>query len=108
MKTFRTSLCLACCLLLSGIAASLTGCASGRYERTAGEYIDDNIVTTRVAKALAANPEYKFTDVVVASHQGTVQLSGFVASGDQKGRAEEITEKVQGVKGVENNITVRP
>ena len=108
MKTNRISLCLACCLLLPTIALTFTGCASGRYERTTGEYIDDNIITTRVAAALSTNPEYKFNDVIVASHQSNVQLSGFVASGDQKGRAEDIAKKVQGVKGVENNITVRP
>ena len=108
MKRTKTSLCLAFCLVLS-VAMSLTGCGGGtRYQRTTGEYIDDTIITSRVATALAQNPEYKFEDVIVASHQGTVQLSGFVPTGDQKGRAEEITEKVPGVKDVENNISVKP
>jgi osmotically-inducible protein OsmY len=45
--------------------------------------------------------------VKVTSYRGTVQLSGFVNTSDQKRRAEDIAEKVQGVKRVENNITVK-
>ena len=109
MKKFRMSLYLASCLLLPVFASSLTGCADdSRYERTAGEYVDDKIIVSRVASALARDPEYKFQEVVVASHQGTVQLSGFVPTGDQKDKAEDIADKVPGVKDVDNKITVRP
>lgn len=106
MKTIK-SLSLAWCLLLPLVAFGLAGCSSTRYERTTGEYIDDKIIASRVSAALANSAEYKFEDVIVASHQGIVQLSGFVPTGNQKDRAEEITEKVAGVKDVENNITVR-
>jgi hyperosmotically inducible protein len=109
MKMIRMSLRLASCVVLSVSAASLTGCGGGaRYERSAGEYVDDKIVVSRVAAALANDPEYKYEDVIVTSHQGMVQLSGFVAAGDQKGKAEAIADKVPGVKDVDNKITVRP
>ena len=108
MKTNRISLCLAWCLLLPTIAVSLTGCASGRSQRTAGEPIDDETITSRVAAALARDREYKFEDVIVASHQGKVQLSGVVPTGDEKSEAEDITERVRGVRGVENNLSVTP
>src|SRR5262245_55129864 len=107
MKTNSISLCLAWGLLVPTIAVGLTGCASNGY-RTAGGYVDDDTITSRVTAALARDREYKFEDVIVASHQGTVQLSGVVPTGDEKSEAEDITERVRGVKGVENNISVRP
>ena len=39
--------------------------------------------------------------------KGTVQLSGFVNSRDQKNRAGDLAKKVEGVREVENNITVK-
>jgi len=83
------------------------GCAGNRYERSTGEYIDDKALNSRVRSALADHPEYKFGDVNVASFRGVVQLSGFVNTPEQKRTAGTIAEKVQGVRSVENNITVK-
>lgn len=108
MKTKINSLCLAICLSLPMVAAvGLTGCAGNRYDRSTGEYIDDKSLNSRVRTALSDNPEYKFGDVQVTSFRGTVQLSGFVNMADQKSKAGDIAKHVQGVKGVENNITVK-
>lgn len=108
MKTKMTSLGLALCLGLPLVAAiGVTGCAGDRYERSTGEYIDDKALGSRVRSALGDNNEYKFGDVQVTSFRGTVQLSGFVNTTDQKKRAGEIASRVQGVKQVENNITVK-
>ena len=108
MKTKMTSLCLALCLVVPTVAViGLSGCAGNRYERSTGEYIDDKSLNSRVNSALNANPEYKFGDVKVTSFRGTVQLSGFVNTTEQKSKAGEIAKTVQGVKGVENNITVK-
>jgi hypothetical protein len=38
--------------------------------------------------------------------KGTVQLSGFVSSDEQKSRAGDLAKKVDGVREVENHITV--
>lgn len=106
-NTFR-NLCLALCLCLPvGTTVVLMGCAGNRYERSTGEYIDDKALNTRVRSALGDNPEYKFSDVNVTSFRGVVQLSGFVNTTDQKKMAGTIAGKVQGVKSVENNITVK-
>ena len=40
--------------------------------------------------------------------QGTVQLSGFVATPDQKLQAANIARGVKGVRGIQDNIIVRP
>jgi len=109
MKTKIGMLCLALCVGLPLVAVvGGAGCAAGsRYERSTGEYIDDKGLNSRVRSALAENPEYKFGDVQVTSFRGTVQLSGFVNTADQKKKAGEIAQTVAGVKGVENNITVK-
>lgn len=109
MKTQANNLCLALCLSLSTAAAvaTFTGCAGDRYNRSTGEYIDDKSVDSRVKDALSDNPEYKFEGVNVTVFKGTVQLSGFVDTYAQKYNASSIAKKVEGVRDVENDITVK-
>lgn len=85
----------------------LSGCAGNRYEQSTGEYIDDKATTSRVKDMLGDDTVYKYPDIKVTSFKGTVQLSGFVNKKDQKDRAGDLAKKVQGVKDVENNITVK-
>lgn len=94
--------------LASGAATTITGCAGDRYDRSTGQYIDDKSLTMRVHDALADNAEYKFHDVNVTSYRGTVQLNGFVDNSDQKSKAEDIAKGVQGVKDVQDNLSVKP
>ncbi len=91
----------------AGAMLGVTGCAGDKYTRSTGEYLDDKGINTRVKSALADNGEYKFTDVQVVSFKGTVQLSGFVENRDQKSQAENIAKGVEGVRNVEDNITVQ-
>ena len=108
MKIQTNALCLLLSLGLSvGTMATITGCAGNQYDRSTGEYIDDKSLAVRVHSALSDNPDYKFSDVNVNIFRGTVQLSGFVNSSDQKSKAADIARGVQGVKDVENNITVK-
>jgi hyperosmotically inducible protein len=110
MKIQLNSLCLALCLSLStaAVVATFTGCVAGdRYNRSTGEYIDDSSIDSRVKDALNENPEYKFEGVNVTSFKGNVQLSGFVDTYAQKYTAGGIAKQVQGVKDVENDITVK-
>jgi hypothetical protein len=87
---------------------SVTGCATGnRYEQSTGERIDDHGTSSRVRSALADDTQYKYGAVNVETFKGTVQLSGFVNSRDQKNRAGDLAKKVIGVKEVVNNITVK-
>ena len=105
-KTLR-----ACGLILSlgalPLVAGLTGCAGDRYTQSTGERIDDRADSSRVRKALSADTQYKYEGVNVHTFKGVVQLSGFVNSRDQKNRAGDLTKKVDGIKTVENNITVK-
>ena len=90
--------------LLMGV----TGCTTGsRYEQSTGERIDDHGTSSRVKDALADDTQYKYGGVSVETFKGTVQLSGFVNSRDQKNRAGDLARRVAGVKEVVNNITVK-
>ena len=90
------------------IASSVQGIRNVANNITVKEgYTDDRSLTSRVNNALKNNSEYKFGDVKVVSMDGTVQLSGFVNTSDQKSKANDIVKHVEGVKNVSNNITVK-
>jgi len=48
------------------------------------------------------------TSISVETLKGTVMLSGFAKSSDERSVAEQLTWKVDGVKSVKNQIVVRP
>ena len=98
---------LLCLGMLAGSVATFTGCAGDQNNRSTGQYIDDKSLAVRVHSALTDNPEYKFSDVNVNIFRGTVQLSGFVNTSDQKSKAADIAKGVQGVRDVDNQITVK-
>ncbi|MGA2245792.1 MAG: BON domain-containing protein [Verrucomicrobiota bacterium] len=112
MKNMINASCLLLCLGLSTAAVTtFTGCnqtANNVPDRTAGQYVDDKTLTANVKTALSQNPDYKFGDVTVDTLNGTVQLSGFVNTEDQKAKAVAIAKGVQGVKDVEEKMTVKP
>jgi osmotically-inducible protein OsmY len=94
-------------LMPISVGLMTTGCAGDRYHESTGESIDDTATTARVKKALHSDPQYKYSDVKVTTFKGTVQLSGFADSNDAKSRAADLAKTVEGVKDVENNITVK-
>ena len=109
MKNTKQIVSLALCLGLLTTAAvgTFAGCAASDNSRSTGQYIDDKTLQREVHDALKDNAEYKFDNVNVDVYRGTVQLSGFVQTSDQKSQAKDITKNVQGVTDVENNITVQ-
>jgi hyperosmotically inducible protein len=98
---------LALCLGALPIVSMVTGCAGDRYHQSTGESIDDQGTSMRVRSALSNDAEYKYSDVSVKTFKGTVQLSGFVDTSAQKSRATELAKNVEGVKDLDNNITVK-
>jgi osmotically-inducible protein OsmY len=87
---------------------SVTGCTTGsRYEQSTGERIDDHGTSSRVKTALGGDSQYKYDAVNVETFKGTVQLSGFVNSRDQKNRAGDLAKNVAGAREIVNNITVK-
>jgi hyperosmotically inducible periplasmic protein len=85
----------------------MSGCAGDQYHQSTGEAIDDRGTSMRVKSALSNDTEYKYDGVDVTTFKGTVQLNGFVNTSAQKSRAADLAKGVEGVKDVENNITVK-
>jgi len=96
------------CIGALPLSCVLTGCSTGsRYEQSTGEYIDDHTLSSRVKTALGEDNQYKYNDVKVDTFKGVVQLNGFVNTKDQKNRAGLLASKVDGVKDVQNNVTIK-
>ena len=75
---------------------------------TAGEYLDDSVITTQVKTKLAEEKGATLTRVEVETSRGVVQLSGIVSSASDRAMAERVARNVSGVKSVRNNLQVRP
>lgn len=84
------------------------GCAVGGGQSTAGQYVDDATITTRVKARMAEDPNVSAMRISVETLNGTVQLSGFATTQAEKDRAAVLARAVPEVKDVRNNILVRP
>jgi hyperosmotically inducible protein len=88
------------------IALSLGACSATRTQQSAGEVIDDSVLTAKVKAALIDDPVAKAGDINVESYRGVVQLGGFVDNAEQKSRATVVARGVTGVKEVRNDLRV--
>ena len=87
---------------------TMTGCTTGSgYEQRTGESVADRGISSRVRAVLGQDEQYKYDSVRVETLNGSVELSGFVTSVAQKDRAGELASRLDGVRKVMNNITVR-
>jgi osmotically-inducible protein OsmY len=94
-------------LVLLMLIATFTACASTRTHESAGEYVDDSVITTKIKSLLAEDDFLKSFQINVESFKGTVQLSGFVDSQQAVDKAREIVRSVKGVKFLKNNLIVK-
>lgn len=94
-------------ILSSLLVVSLVACAPTDKRASAGEYIDDTMITGKVKAALVADPDLKATEINVETFKGTVQLSGFVAAPEHIPKAVQLTRNIEGVKGVKNDMAVK-
>jgi len=98
--------------LLSAVSLSFailaaSGCASTPTRSSAGELIDDTVITTRVKAAIFNDAELKSAEINVETFKGVVQLSGFVADGSDIARAASVTRAIAGVTSVKNDIRTK-
>jgi osmotically-inducible protein OsmY len=85
----------------------LGGCiAMSPYETPKG-FMDGSIITTSVKARLAGNVGLEGLSINVSTLEGTVLLSGFVRTEEQKKTAGEIATATEGVTKVVNNIVVQ-
>jgi len=95
------------CLVLLMLIVTFVACESKSKQESAGEYVDDSVITTKVKSLLAADDLLKSFQISVETNKGTVQLSGFVASQQAVDKAGEITHSVKGVTSVKNDLKVK-
>lgn len=72
-----------------------------------GQVIDDSAITAKAKLDLAKANDLKSGDISVETVQGRVTLSGNVPSEAESQRAASIVGSVEGVKGVDNRLTVK-
>ena len=72
----------------------------------AGQAIDDTAITAAVKAGILAEPGLKVLKIDVDTKDGRVTLSGSADSADNIKKAEQVASNVNGVKGVENRLTV--
>lgn len=85
---------------------SLAGCQA-MTGRTAGQNVDDTVLTSSVKTKLAGDKVSSLARVDVDTTNGIVSLNGVVESSDQRARAQELATQVSGVKKVVNNLQVQ-
>jgi hyperosmotically inducible protein len=92
---------------VAGVKGVENGMTINDGKVTAGNKIDDGIVTAKVKSALLSDPGVKSFDIAVVTRKGEVQLSGFVDNQAQIERAIDVTRAVEGVQGVVNEMSVK-
>jgi hyperosmotically inducible protein len=97
MKNLST---VAVCLLTLIMSASV------HAQKTAGEHVDDSLLTARVKMALLKNSASDAMDINVETSRSIVQLAGFVSSESTKVTAGKIAAETDDVVGVSNRLRV--
>jgi len=74
---------------------------------SAGEFIDDSVITTKVKSALARADGVPGSAISVETFRGVVLLSGFVDTAAQKSASATVAAKIENVKDVSNGLVVK-
>ena len=94
-------------VFLAVALATITGCAATLPQESAGEYVDDAVITTKVKAAILDRPTLKLFDIHVETFKGVVQLRGIVASQSTIDEAVKVARSVNGVRSVKNDMRLK-
>lgn len=94
-------------LVSIGLITAFLGCATTQKRETTGQFIDDSTITTKVKAAIFSEPGLKTLQITVNTHNGIVQLSGFVDSSQNVNKAGEVAGRVAGVAEVKNDLRMK-
>jgi hyperosmotically inducible periplasmic protein len=92
------------CFVVLVLLVMVVPCA---FAGSAGQYVDDSVITTKVKALLAKDDTLKAFDINVKTYNGIVQLRGFVDSKTTIEKAGKIAGSVEGVKSVKNDLIVK-
>jgi len=73
---------------------------------TAGEYIDDSMITTKVNADIIKDPDAHYFKIDVTTTQGDVVLQGFVNSRETEERLVAKIREIKGVKSVKSLLKI--
>ncbi len=90
----------AVCVFMSTV---FVGC-SHFTGKTAGQSLDDTVITGDIKAALIKDPELKTFAIDVSSYQGNVTLSGLVPNKAAEQRLVQYAKDTKGVKSVKTNL----
>jgi len=76
-------------------------------KESAGEYVDDSVITSKVKALIFEDASLKSAEINVETYKGIVQLTGFVKSRAAIRKAVKIARSVKGVKSVKNDMIVK-
>ncbi|QWD04407.1 BON domain-containing protein [Polynucleobacter paneuropaeus] len=93
--------------IFSTVLLSLAACAETSSKESAGQYIDNSVLTAKVKAALYNDPSLKASEITVETFKGEVQLSGFVSSVNQAEHAVDVAKTINGVTSVKNDMRVK-
>lgn len=75
--------------------------------QNAGDKIDDATITAKVKAAMVGEPGLKALQINVDTADGVVTLTGTVDNSGSLDRATQVAQAIQGVKSVDNRLTVK-
>lgn len=87
--------------------AMLSGCQSISPPGLNNYFRSDASINTEVQAAFYNNSVLQGSPIHVETHDGTVQLDGYVKTIRQSDVAGDLAAKIAGVKGVQNNLIVK-
>lgn len=90
-----------------GCTLLAAACTSTPTRESTGEVIDDSWITTKVKAAFVEDKSVSALNIAVETFKGTVQLSGFANSNEERARAVELARNIKGVKVVKNDIRLK-
>jgi hyperosmotically inducible periplasmic protein len=76
-------------------------------DRSGEQVVDDGAITTKVKAALAGDSRTKAHQINIETHEGNVQLSGFVDNAEAKSTAEQLARAVEHVRSVDNELDIK-
>ena len=80
---------------------------SSAKKESAGAYVDDAVITTKVKAAVLEDSSLKSAEINVETYKGIVQLTGFVSSRAAIDKAVALARSVKGVTSVKNDMTIK-
>lgn len=93
---------------ISAIAlTSVLGCSSTAAKEGSKEASADDIITSKVKKAIDGEPTLKSAQINVETSKGVVLLTGTVSSAAAENTATELARYVKGVTLVRDGIQIK-